>query len=122
MRKKGKQNRQNAKGKGETAASIVEYDTQEQAVNAYPAKIVSPPSPSGCCVSSMEQVGRIRDENGWPYVYHRCAVCGFTVRRLAPRNELLETIRTWRRAGQKTSKCGAGIEGITSIEENGRKE
>ena len=107
MRNKSEQNKQNTNTQGEAVATIVEYSAHMQAVNAYPAKIVSPPSPSGCCASSMEQVGRIRDENGWPYVYHRCGVCGYTVRRLAPRNELLETMRTWRRAGEEASKRGA---------------
>lgn len=99
MRSKSKQN--NGKAKGDAMGTIVEYSAHKQAVNAYPARIVSPPSPSGCCASSMEQVGRIRDEDGWPFVYHRCEVCGYTVRRLAPRNELLETMRAWRRAGEK---------------------
>lgn len=107
MRKKSEQNTQNTEAEGEAVATIVEYSTHKQAVNAYPAKIVSPPSPSRCCPSSMGQVGKVQEENGWPYVYHRCAVCGFTVRRLAPRDELLETIRTWRKMGRKASKPDA---------------
>jgi hypothetical protein len=106
MRRKGKHNKESATREGEAVATIVEYSAQKQAVNGYPAKIVSPPSPSGCCASSMEQVGTIRDENGWPFVYHRCGVCGYTVRRLATRNELLETMRTWRRVGEEASKRG----------------
>lgn len=102
---KGKENKEKVKGEG--VGTIVEYSAHKQAVNGYPAKIVSPPSPSGCCTSSMDQVGTIRDENGWPFIYQRCGVCGFTVRRLAPRIELLETMRTWRRAGQGKAKRGA---------------
>lgn len=106
MRDKRRENKQNVKAQDEAVATIIEYSAHKQAVNAYPARIVSPPSPSGCCASSMEQVGKIRDENGWPFVYHRCGICGYAVRRLAPRNELLETRRTWRRVGEKASKRG----------------
>ncbi len=77
-------------------ATIVEYSNQRQAVNAYPAKIVYPPAPSECCSASTVQVGEIQDQHGWPFVYFRCAMCGYTVRRLAPREELLETRRIWR--------------------------
>jgi len=77
-------------------ATIVEYSTQKRAINAYPTRIVSPPVASDCCSSLAIQVGEVQDERGWPFVYRRCAVCGFTVRHLAPREELLETIRTWR--------------------------
>ena len=77
-------------------ATIVEYSRQKKAINAYPTKIVSPPVPSQCCGSHIVRVGEVQDERGWPFVYRRCAVCGFTVRHLAPREELFETIRTWR--------------------------
>ena len=77
-------------------ATIVEYNRQKKTINAYPTKIVSPPVSGDCCSSSTVQVGEVQDEIGWPFVYRRCAVCGFTVRHLAPREELLETIRTWR--------------------------
>ena len=77
-------------------ATIVEYSSHRKAVNAYPAKIISPPVPSGCCSSSTVQVGEVQDENGWPFMYHRCAVCGFAVRRFAPRDAVLETRRIWR--------------------------
>ena len=76
-------------------ATIVEYST-DKPINTYPAKIVSPPFPSQCCRSSSEQLGEIQEENGWPFMYQHCAVCGYTVRRFAPRDELLETIRIWR--------------------------
>ncbi|MFQ5846269.1 MAG: hypothetical protein ACE5IQ_01205 [Candidatus Methylomirabilales bacterium] len=81
-------------------ATIVEYSAQRKAVNAYPAKIISPPSPSRCCSSSTRRVGGVQDGHGWPFVYQRCTVCGFTVRRFAPHEELLETRQTWRKAGQ----------------------
>lgn len=81
-------------------ATIVEYNSQRKAINAYPAKIVSPPFPSACCSVSSVQVGGVQDEHAWPFVYHRCAICGFTVRRLAPREELLEARRAWRTSGR----------------------
>lgn len=80
--------------------TIVEYSSKKKAINAYPARIVSPPVPSRCCSSSTKQVGGLQDEHAWPFVYHRCTVCGFTVRHFAPREELLETRRTWRNSGE----------------------
>ena len=77
-------------------ATIVEYSTDKHSINTYPAKIVSPPFPSACCGSFSEQLGEIQEENGWPFVYQHCVVCGYTIRRFAPRDELLETIRSWR--------------------------
>ena len=81
-------------------ATIVEYSRQKKAINAYPARIISPPAPGDCCSSLAIQVGEVQDEQGWPFVYRRCAVCGFTVRHLAPREELLETVRSWRNSGR----------------------
>lgn len=87
--------------------TIVEYSTDKRFINAYPAKIVSPPFPSRCCRTSSEQVGEVQEENGWPFVYHRCGVCGYTVRRFPPREEFLETIRVWRTAGQTIARPDA---------------
>jgi len=77
--------------------TIVEYSTHKRALNAYPRRIVSPPFPSRCCSSLRTQVGEVQEERGWPFVYHRCAVCGFTVRRFASRTEVLEEIRSWKK-------------------------
>lgn len=82
-------------------ATIVEYSNHRKAINAYPAKIISPPVPSGCCSSSTVQVGEVQDEDGWPFMYHRCTACGFTVRRFAPRDAVLETRRIWRNTGRE---------------------
>lgn len=81
-------------------ATIVEYSKQKKAINAYPARIVSPPVPSQCCGSHTVWVGEVQDERGWPFVYQRCAACGFTVRRFAPQEEMLEARRIWRNGGQ----------------------
>lgn len=77
-------------------ATIVEYSVEKKPLNAFPVKIVSPPSSSACCGTSMDRVGEIQTENGWPFLYHRCTACGYTVRRLAPQEEFLETMRDWR--------------------------
>ncbi len=88
-------------------ATIVEYSTDRHSINAYPAKIVSPPLPSQCCRFFSEQLGGAQEENAWPFVYRQCVVCGYAVRRFAPRDELLETIRTWR----NSIRVGKGGEG-----------
>ncbi len=86
-------------------ATIVEYSGHKQAINAYPRKIVSPSVPSDCCSSSTLQVGEIQEPHGWPFVYLRCGVCGYTVRRFASHEELLETRQIWRE--RATSKSAA---------------
>ncbi len=63
------------------AATIVEYSDQKQVVNRYPDRIVSPPAPSPCCSTGMEQVGAEQREREWPFLYMRCRACGYTVRR-----------------------------------------
>lgn len=65
-------------------ATIVKYSAEQQPYNAYPKRIVSPPSPGPCCVKHMERVGKIEWEKGFPYYYRRCRVCGFTVKHLLP--------------------------------------
>lgn len=77
-------------------ATIVEYSGHKRAINAYPTKIVSPLVPSKCCSSSSIQLGEMQEPHGWPFVYLRCGVCGYTVRRFAPHEGLLEARRTWR--------------------------
>lgn len=88
-------------------ATIVEYSTHKRAINAYPRKIISPPFPSRCCPSSTEPVGKVQEEQGWPFVYYRCKVCGFTVRHFASREEVLEEIRSQRKAEQAIPKPNA---------------
>lgn len=61
-------------------AGIVEYDERKTAVNAYPERIISPPHPSNCCVSGMEQVGEVEEDGNWLYIYKRCRDCGYAVR------------------------------------------
>ena len=72
--------------------TIVEYSADKRVVKAYPCRIVSAPFPSRCCTSATVQLGEVQEERGWPFVYHRCAVCGFTVRRFASRAGVLRTV------------------------------
>ena len=88
-------------------ATIVEYTSQKRTLNAYPRRIISSPFPSRCCPSATAQVGEVQEEQGWPFVYRRCAVCGFTVRRFASRTELLEEMRDWKKAGNALATPGA---------------
>lgn len=67
-------------------ASIVEYTSHKRPLNAYPERIISPPSPSLCCQTQMERVGTQEEENGWPFFYKRCRDCGYTVRHFLPMN------------------------------------
>lgn len=99
--------KQTGEAEEKALATIVEYSAQRKAVNAYPAKIISPPVASSCCASSTAQVGEVQDENGWPFMYYRCTVCGFALRRFAPRDALLETRRSWRNAGGGIDSPGA---------------
>lgn len=69
----------------EATATIVEYNPHKQPENAYPSKIVSPPFSGHCCSASADQVGDVHEQGGWLFMYHRCAVCGFTVRRIVGR-------------------------------------
>ena len=62
--------------------TIVKYSREEAPVNQYPTSIVSPPFPSTCCHSNMEQIGKVKKINGQgSFYYSRCKVCGFTVRK-----------------------------------------
>ena len=62
-------------------ANIVEYDERRTTLNAYPDRIISPPHPSECCFSGMEQVGDVEEDGNWLFIYKRCRTCGYTVRR-----------------------------------------
>ncbi|MGH7409578.1 MAG: hypothetical protein ACREJ6_00735 [Candidatus Methylomirabilis sp.] len=61
-------------------ATIVEYDERRAAVNGYPEQIISPPHPSDCCSTGVEQVGNIEEDGSWLFIYKRCRTCGYTVR------------------------------------------
>ena len=64
----------------QATATIVEYDQRSGTLNAYPDRIISPPHPSECCFSGMEQVGDVEEDGSWLFVYKRCRTCGYTVR------------------------------------------
>ena len=60
--------------------SIIEYRNDQLATNDYPRRIVSPMTPSACCMQHMERIGRPAVDAAWRFYYKRCAVCGYTVR------------------------------------------
>jgi hypothetical protein len=60
--------------------SIIEYRNDQPAINDYPRRIVSPTTPSGCCMQRMERIGRSAVDAAWRFYYKRCTVCGYTVR------------------------------------------
>ena len=64
----------------QTMTNIVEYDERRATLNAYPDRIISPPHPSECCFSGMEQVGDVEEDGSWLFIYKRCRTCGYTVR------------------------------------------
>lgn len=68
---------------GGAMATIVEYTSQKEPMNAYPIRIVSPPVPQTCCFRLMERVGDIETDEGRTYYYRRCRQCGYTVRHFA---------------------------------------
>ncbi|MFQ5847860.1 MAG: hypothetical protein ACE5IQ_09375 [Candidatus Methylomirabilales bacterium] len=82
--------------------TIVRYDPHGKPRNRYPREIVSPPSPSACCLQQMKRTGRMeRGEGGWPYFYKRCQVCGYTVREFLGYGELARLVlRRGRRGGE----------------------
>lgn len=65
-------------------ATIVEYNSGKNPLNAYPERIVSPFQPDSCCADHMMQVGKVEEERGFLYYYRRCRVCGFTIRYFLP--------------------------------------
>ena len=60
--------------------SIIEYRNDQSATNDYPRRIVSPTTPSACCMQHMERIGRPAVDAAWRFYYKRCTVCGYTVR------------------------------------------
>ncbi|MFQ5847135.1 MAG: hypothetical protein ACE5IQ_05595 [Candidatus Methylomirabilales bacterium] len=61
-------------------ATIVEYTDEKRPINDYPKRIVSPTRGKSCCARHAEQIGGIEREGERSYFYHRCRVCGYTVR------------------------------------------
>lgn len=66
-------------------STIVRYRADLPPEDAYPKKIVSPPTPGPCCLLHSQRIGKEHKEGGWRYVYFRCQDCGYTVRRILGR-------------------------------------
>lgn len=64
--------------------TIVEYTSTKRPLNAYPARIISPPAPRACCQRGMVPISEVHVEEEWRFVYQRCPTCGFTVRHFMP--------------------------------------
>lgn len=64
--------------------TIVEYTTAKRPLNAYPARIISPPAPRACCQGGMVPISEVHVEGEWKFFYLRCPSCGFTVRHFLP--------------------------------------
>lgn len=61
--------------------TIVQYDGKRRPLNRYPKRIISPPSPSRCCLTEMRRIGEAQvGEGDLPFFYKRCSICGYTVR------------------------------------------
>ena len=93
--------------------TIVQYIARKSPYNGYPERILSPPFPASCCVAQMERVGEIEWENGFPYYYRRCRVCGYAVRHFLPmkpvEGEFLRFLEAFRRPSEapNLSRLGA---------------
>lgn len=64
--------------------TIVEYSNAKRPLNAYPARIISPPAPAACCEGDMVRISEVHAEGEGKFFYQRCPTCGFTVRRFLP--------------------------------------
>jgi hypothetical protein len=60
--------------------NIVEYRSDVAPSNDYPRRIVSPLTPSPCCLAHMDRIGHSAIDATWRFYYKRCVVCGYTVR------------------------------------------
>lgn len=60
--------------------NIIEYRNDQSPANEYPQRIVSPITPSACCMDHMQRIGHPAIDASWRFYYKRCMVCGYTVR------------------------------------------
>jgi hypothetical protein len=61
-------------------STIVTYTDAEPTYGQFPQRIISLTPSRPCCLSSIEDLGRVRREERYEYAYRRCRTCGFTVR------------------------------------------
>ena len=60
--------------------SIIEYRDDQAPASDYPRRIVSPTTPSACCMDHMQRIGHPEFDANWRFFYKRCGICGYTVR------------------------------------------
>jgi hypothetical protein len=82
--------------------NIIRYTTKEKPRNDYPRRIISPPNPSACCTEeNRENVGNIREVDGFKFCYKRCLKCGHAVRfyypAIASTTAAVKEYRQWKR-------------------------
>ncbi len=76
--------------------TIVTYTDTAPPRNQFPRRIISPTHSGPCCFSHMVNLGTVRRDERYEYVYRRCRTCGFTVRvivRYLPDQALLANVR-----------------------------
>ena len=67
--------------------NIIRYTDDEKPRNEYPKRIVSPSKPTPKCCgdeANKEQIGRIREVEGFKFSYRICKKCGHAVRFFYP--------------------------------------
>ncbi len=82
--------------------NIIRYTDEEKPKNDYPKKIVSPSTPSKCCTDeNREDVGSVREVDGFKFNYKICQTCGHAVRYFYPAAEgtsdAVKSYRQWKR-------------------------
>jgi hypothetical protein len=82
--------------------NIIRYTDAEPPRNDYPARIISPPTPQGCCRDeNREIVGNIREIDGFKFCYKICSLCGHAVRYFYPavktNDQAVREYRAWKR-------------------------
>jgi hypothetical protein len=82
--------------------NIIQYSVKEKPRNDYPKKIVSPPTPSDCCIDDNRTVvGQVREVEGFKFCYKICDQCGHAVKYYFPAvestSQAVKEYRSWKK-------------------------
>jgi hypothetical protein len=82
--------------------NIIRYTDSEKPRNDYPKKIVSPVTPSDCCLDeNREMVGNVKEIDGFKFCYKICSECGHAVKFYFPAagstSTAVKEYRQWKR-------------------------
>ena len=82
--------------------NIIRYTDREKPRNDYPKKIVSPLTPSDCCLDeNREMVGNVKEIDGFKFCYKICSECGHAVKFYYPAagstSTAVKEYRQWKR-------------------------